>query len=60
MTILEADDVVLILARSVIDAVGVSPVERKATYVFRRSLDGTWLWAIDNSYGHELLSSSEA
>ena len=31
------------------------PVERKATYVFRRTEDGSWLCAIDSSYGHELL-----
>ncbi len=30
-------------------------IEREATYVFARSLDGAWLCAVDNSYGTSLL-----
>jgi len=39
-----------------LDAAGASAViEREATYVFRRTADGQWRCAVDNSYGTGLL-----
>lgn len=60
MVLLEAGDLVLVLARSIISADGIPSLERKATYVFRQAQDGRWLCEIDNSYGHELLPQPEA
>lgn len=55
MTILEAGDSALVLARTVVSASNAPAVVRNATYVFRRDAGGVWRCAIDNSYGHELL-----
>jgi ketosteroid isomerase-like protein len=32
-------------------------MDRKATYVFKKNLQGDWLCAIDNSYGTELINN---
>lgn len=56
MQILETGSTALVLAKTLISAPNQPVVERKATYVFTRSNSGSWLCAIDNSYGHEVLS----
>jgi uncharacterized protein (TIGR02246 family) len=56
MKILESDDTALVLAKTVVSAPDMAPINRNATYVFRRNRGGDWLCVIDNSYGHELFS----
>ena len=57
MEILESGDTALVLAKSTI-AAGNQPEEmRKATYVFKKYGNVGWLCVIDNSYGHDLISS---
>lgn len=56
MKVLAAGDTALVLAQTIVSAKNYPTTERKATYVFKQSLDGNWLCAIDNSYGHDLLS----
>ena len=58
MVILETGDTALVLARTLVSAKHFPPVERKATYVFRKDAGDQWLCAIDNSYGHEVLDAS--
>ncbi|MEM8717118.1 MAG: SgcJ/EcaC family oxidoreductase [Cyanobacteria bacterium P01_A01_bin.3] len=58
MKILETGDTALVLARTLISAEGHPTIEREATYVFRKSREGRWLCAIDNSYGHALLEQA--
>jgi len=58
MEVLEAGDSALVLARTLVSTHGQPAVERQATYVFRRSRDGGWLCAIDNSYGHDIVEPS--
>ncbi|MEM9568963.1 MAG: SgcJ/EcaC family oxidoreductase [Cyanobacteria bacterium P01_E01_bin.34] len=58
MKILETGDTALVLAKTLVSAEGHPTMERKATYVFRKSPDGQWLCAIDNSYGHALLEQT--
>jgi len=60
MMVLEANDIALVLAKTVVSASNLPTVTRNATYVFRRDEDGRWRCAIDNSYGHELLSPAES
>ena len=60
MKILESGDTALVLAKTVVSASRVPAIERSATYVFKRHPNGSWLCAIDNSYGHELLLSQGA
>lgn len=57
MTVLEAGNTALVLARTVVSAANLPETERDATYVFEKGTDGRWRCAIDNSYGHELLAS---
>ena len=57
MTILETGETALVLAKTLVSANASPAVERKATYVFRKALDGQWLCAIDNSYGHGVLNA---
>lgn len=57
MTVLEAGKTALVLARTVVSAANLPATERNATYVFEKGADGRWRCTIDNSYGHELLSS---
>ena len=60
MRILESSDTALVLARTVVSASNMPAIVRNATYVFRRYPNGSWLCAIDNSYGHELLLNQDA
>jgi uncharacterized protein (TIGR02246 family) len=59
MVVLESGDTALALARTVVSAPNLPEVTRSATYVFRKDGGGRWRCAIDNSYGHELLSPGE-
>jgi ketosteroid isomerase-like protein len=60
MIILEAGDVALVLSQTLLEAPKKQDseysMERLATYVYRRSPQGKWLCAIDNSYGTELIN----
>jgi uncharacterized protein (TIGR02246 family) len=60
MTILEAGDTALVLAKTIVSATNLPETERKATYVFKRIATGEWLCSIDNSYGHDLIDSHDA
>jgi uncharacterized protein (TIGR02246 family) len=55
LEVLQAGDTALVLANTVVSGPNFQAVERKATYVFKKSNDGIWLCAIDNSYGHEII-----
>lgn len=55
MKILESGGTALVLANTIVSAPNYALTERKATYVFRKAANGTWLCAIDNSYGHEVV-----
>lgn len=55
MKILESGNTALVLANTVVSGPNYPATERKATYVFNRSVEGTWLCSIDNSYGHEVI-----
>ena len=57
MKILETEDTALVLAKTIVSARNYPTAERKATYVFKRDINGNWLCAIDNSYGHDLLET---
>jgi uncharacterized protein (TIGR02246 family) len=54
MKILESEDTALVLTKTIVTPPQGQPIKRDATYVFRRTANGDWLCAIDNSYGHEL------
>jgi len=60
MVVIEGADTALVLMESTLDAVDTAGADiatvRRATYVFRKSEDGRWLCAIDNSYGTDLLN----
>lgn len=60
--VLEGGDVALVICNLQLRADGGSaaPVSlvRQPTYVFRRSADGRWRCAVDNSYGVTLLGAS--
>lgn len=59
MVILEAGDIALVISQTLLSASKEDSeysMERKATYVFKKNLDGEWLCAIDNSYGTDLIS----
>jgi uncharacterized protein (TIGR02246 family) len=56
MQVIEGADTALVLMETLLDIEGQSePIVRRATYVFRKSADGRWLCAVDNSYGTSLL-----
>jgi uncharacterized protein (TIGR02246 family) len=55
MSILETGDTALVLAKTLVSAKGIPPMERKATYVFTKDADNLWKCSIDNSYGHDLI-----
>ncbi|MFP7485978.1 SgcJ/EcaC family oxidoreductase [Priestia filamentosa] len=62
MVILEAGDTALVLSQTFLDANKEDskyPMERRATYIFRKNAEGRWLCAIDNSYGTDLIPSEE-
>jgi uncharacterized protein (TIGR02246 family) len=59
MIILEAGDTALVISQTLLDALKKEsefPMERRATYVFKKNSQGEWLCAIDNSYGTDLIS----
>jgi uncharacterized protein (TIGR02246 family) len=60
LQVIEGGDTALVLARTRVAATMKTgerhDVERRATYVFRRSAAGTWRCLIDNSYGTDLLA----
>lgn len=58
MELLETGDTVLVLAKTLVSAQNLPTVERKATYVFKKSEKDNWVCAIDNSYGHEILDAN--
>jgi uncharacterized protein (TIGR02246 family) len=60
MKILESADTALVLAKTVVSTPDMAPINRDATYVFKRNAAGAWLCVIDNSYGHELFSLDDA
>jgi len=59
MEVLETGDTALVIMESSLDYVDQAGAAvhtvRRATYVFRRTLDGRWVCVIDNSYGTDLL-----
>ncbi|MEC1621550.1 YybH family protein [Bacillus mojavensis] len=58
MVILEAGDTALVLSRTLLDSGKKDSeyaMERRATYVFKKNMQGEWLCAIDNSYGTDLI-----
>ena len=55
MKILEAGDMALVIAKTVVSASNMPATERSAIYVFKKIANGDWLCQIDNSYGHEFL-----
>ncbi|OIK08174.1 DUF4440 domain-containing protein [Bacillus sp. MUM 13] len=60
MVILEAEDTALVLSQTLLQADKEEtefPMDRRATYVFKRNAQGAWLCAIDNSYGTDLINS---
>ena len=62
MVVLEAGNTALVLSQTLLAADKENSeydMERRATYVFRKSSDGSWLCAVDNSYGTDLLKSME-
>jgi len=63
MIILEAGDIALVLAKTYIKSPEKPDSEfcgeRNAIYVYKKSADGKWLCAIDNSYGVELLEKND-
>jgi len=56
MEILDSGNTALVLANTIISAPNLPVTERKATYVFNRSSNGSWLCSIDSSYGHEIIN----
>ena len=59
LIVVEGGDTALVLGKAEIRAQDSSGaeilIEREATYVFKRSLDGFWRCTVDNSYGTSLL-----
>ena len=59
MEILETGDTALVIAKAILSANQKNDsefsMERIATYVFKKEVDGIWRCVIDNSYGAELL-----
>ncbi len=63
MTVVEGGDTALVVAETMLDWTEqggrLASATRRATYVFRRQADGAWLCAVDNSYGTDLVASSD-
>ncbi|MDR4433694.1 YybH family protein [Bacillus tequilensis] len=58
MILLESGDTVLVLYQTLLDSDKKDSeyaMERRATYVFRKNVQGQWLCAVDNSYGTDLI-----
>lgn len=62
MHVIEAGDTALVLAKTILNANQKADsqfsMERYATYIFKKDLNGEWKCIIDNSYGTELLTSN--
>jgi uncharacterized protein (TIGR02246 family) len=62
MIIIEAEDIALVLSKTYIESPqkidSEFSTEREAIYIYKKTADGKWLCAIDNSYGVELLKTS--
>ncbi|TCV87419.1 AAA family ATPase [Sulfurirhabdus autotrophica] len=62
MHVIESGDTALVLARTILNANQKTDsqfsMERNATYIFKKNRNGEWKCIIDNSYGTELLASS--
>jgi ketosteroid isomerase-like protein len=59
MIILEAGDTALVISQTLLEADkndSEYSMDRRATYVFKKSPQGEWLCAIDNSYGTDLIN----
>lgn len=59
--VIEGGDTALVVMETLLDTTDESGVTtstlRRATYVFRRDASGSWLCAVDNSYGTALLDN---
>jgi uncharacterized protein (TIGR02246 family) len=59
LIVIEGGDTALVLGKAEIRATDPSGAsiltEREATYVFKRTADGSWRCTVDNSYGTSLL-----
>lgn len=57
--VVQGGDVALVMCNLKLSAAGETSasvsMERKPTYVFRKSVDGKWRCLVDNSYGVELV-----
>ncbi len=61
MIILEAGDTALVISQTLLAADvkdAAYSMDRRATYVFKKSADKQWLCAIDNSYGTDLIAKN--
>ena len=58
MEVLESGNTALVLANTIVSAPNFPATERKATYVFNKLSNGSWLCSIDNSYGHEIINQN--
>ena len=62
MDVIEGADSALVIMETLLEYRNEAdePVHltRRATYVFRREADGTWLCVIDNSYGTDVLDQA--
>jgi len=61
MIILEAGDTALVISQTFLEADkndSEYSMDRRATYVFKKSLQGEWLCVIDNSYGTDLINNN--
>ncbi|MEM7053330.1 MAG: DUF4440 domain-containing protein [Pseudomonadota bacterium] len=56
LQVIESGNTALVLANTVVSAPNYPEEVRKATYVFSKNRDARWLCAIDNSYGHDVIS----
>ncbi|UZR30612.1 YybH family protein [Methylococcus mesophilus] len=58
--VVEGGGVALVICKLKLSADGLGEtkvsIERKPTYIFRKSVDGKWRCLIDNSYGVELVA----
>ncbi|MDF2569854.1 MAG: hypothetical protein K0R55_1458 [Sporomusa sp.] len=62
MIILEAGDTALVISQTLLAAdikASEYSMDRRATYVFKKSSHDQWLCAIDNSYGTELIEKNQ-
>ena len=59
MEILPTGDTALVIMETILQDSEGTPFEtRRATYVFKKSIEGDWLCAVDNSYGTNILDGS--